>query len=513
MIRRRPVIAICGLACETSAFTPARTEAPAFHAQRGPDAVAIYDFLAPGTPLAAGADWHGALIGRALPGGMVTRAAYEELADEMIALLKEIVANHTLDGLWFDIHGAMVVEGLDDAEFDLLQRVRAVIGPDVFVSASMDLHGNVSRELVHQLDLVTCYRMAPHEDEYATKLRACQNLLNSLKGTRGTPQRPYKAWVPIPILLPGEQTSTRDEPAKSIYKAIPRVEVLPDIFDVGIWVGYAWADAPRNRAAVVVTGWGSEAVAAGAERLARKFWAARAEFHFVAPTGSLDECLDVAFAAKPMQRPYFVSDSGDNPTAGGSGDVTWGLTNLLKRKEIVDQTAGTVIYASIPGPEAVKAAVAAGVGSTVTVKAGAAVDDLHAGPITLTGEVFSVKHGDKHARTEVVLRVFGSVYVILTELRKPYHYERDFTELGLHPRQADVVLVKIGYLEPELYDMAADWMLALTPGGVDQDLKRLGHKRIRRPMFPFDKDFDEKPPNLSARLIPMSNEPLTGPDE
>ena len=156
-------------------------------------------------------------------------------------------------------------------------------------------------------------------------------------------------------------------------------------------------------------------------------------------------------------------------------------------------------------------AVEAGIGATVTVTAGADVDDLHAGPITMTGRVHSIKHGDKYAEIEVVLQV-GSVYAILTKLRKPYHLERDFTDLNLAPRKADIVIVKIGYLEPELYDMASDWMLALSPGAVDQDLERLGHHRIRRPMWPFDKTFSS-PPNLSARLIPVSNEPLDGPDE
>lgn len=111
----------------------------------------------------------------------------------------------------------------------------------------------------------------------------------------------------------------------------------------------------------------------------------------------------------------------------------------------------------------------------------------------------------------MVLRV-GSVYAILTELRKPYHHERDFTALNLKPRSADVVIVKIGYLEPELYDMAAGWMLALTPGGVDQNLQRLGHRRIRRPMWPFDRSFPTEP-DLTARFIPLSREPLAGPDE
>jgi microcystin degradation protein MlrC len=120
--------------------------------------------------------------------------------------------------------------------------------------------------------------------------------------------------------------------------------------------------------------------------------------------------------------------------------------------------------------------------------------------------VHAVKHGDRDAETEVVLQV-GSVFAILTTYRKPYHHEHDFTDLDLAPRDADVVIVKIGYLEPELFDMAADWMLALTPGGVDQDLERLGHHRIERPMFPYDRVFDAAP-DLGARVIPPSNEPL-----
>lgn len=505
----RPVIAIAGLACETSTFTPSRTDAAAFHPERGGQILARYPFLGPGTQLGTLASWRGILTGHALPGGVVTRVAFESLADEILSGLRDLVAAGTrVDGLWLDIHGAMCVEGMDDSEAELLRRVREVVGPDTLVSASMDLHGNVSRELVHGLDLVTCYRMAPHEDEMETKERACRNLVAWL-AQRSAPLRPFKAWVPVPILLPGEQTSTRDQPARRIYAAVPEVEAVDGVLDAAVWVGYAWADEPRNRAAVVVTGRDQDAAARGVERLARLFWDARAEFNFVAATGSFGDCLDAALASS--SRPYFISDSGDNPTAGGSGDVTWGLTQLLARPEFRDPSGPMVIYASIPGPGAIRTAVEAGVGATVTVTAGAEVDDIHAGPITMTGRVHSIKHGDKHAVVEVVLQV-GSVFAILTELRKPYHLERDFTELDLRPRAADIVIVKIGYLEPELYDMAAEWMLALTPGGVDQDLERLGHKRIRRPMWPFDKVFDMAP-DLSARLIPASNVPLDGPDE
>ena len=188
--------------------------------------------------------------------------------------------------------------------------------------------------------------------------------------------------------------------------------------------------------------------------------------------------------------------------------MTWGLTELLARPEFKDPDGPVVIYASVPGPQAVDDAVRVGLGATVTMTAGAAVDDRHAGPLTMTGVVHAIRHGDRDAETEVVLRV-GSVHAILTRLRKPYHHEHDFTDLNLDPRSAAIVVVKIGYLEPELYAMAADWLLALTPGGVDQDLTRLGHRRIRRPLFPFDPEMPD--PDLSARIIPMSYDPLDQP--
>ncbi|KAI0189844.1 MlrC C-terminus superfamily protein [Xylaria flabelliformis] len=497
----RPVIAIAGLACETSTFSASRTEAPAFHPRRGDEVVEKYPFIQPGSPLGEAVDWRGALVGHALPGGIVTREAFETLSAEILSRLKDITASVALDGMWFDIHGAMCVEGLDDAEYELLRRCRGVIGPDVLVSASMDLHGNVSQELAHQTDLITCYRTAPHVDVAETKERACRNLLDLINRRKnGKAFRPFKAWIPLPVLLPGEQTSTRDEPAAHIYAAVPVVEATEGVIDAAIWVGYAWADEPRNRAVVVVTGWDKEAISSGAEKLARTFWEAHKDFSFVAPTGTFSECLDTAL--KSDKRPYFISDSGDNPTAGGSGDVTWGLAQLLERPEFKEESEPVVIYASVPGLGAVEKAVNAGVGAVITVTAGAEVDDIHARPLTITGRVHSIKHGDRHAGIEAVLQV-GSIYAILTKLRKPYHLERDFTELNLDPRSADIVIVKIGYLELELYNMAEDWMLGLTPGGVDQDLIRLGHKRIIKPMWPFDRDFKE--PDLSSRIIGMSD--------
>ncbi|MDF2442427.1 MAG: hypothetical protein JWR01_630 [Subtercola sp.] len=484
-----PTIAIAGLAIESSAFSPARTDAAAFHPRRGTEVFDGYPFLAQGEPLREAANWLPALTGKALPGGILTESTFDELADEIVARLRAMPA---LDGLYFDIHGAMSVEGIDDPEAVLLSRIREVIGAEAVVSTSMDLHGNVSARLVELTDLITTDRTAPHEDTALTKERAVRNLVDLI--VSGAP-RPVKAWIPVPVLLPGEKASTRLEPAKGLYAQVAAAEALPGILDAALWVGYAWADEPRNRGAVVVTGADREAVASAAEHLACAFWNARAEFAFVAPTDTYAGALDAAL--KSPDRPFFISDSGDNPTAGGAGDVTWGLRELLARPEFRAADGPTVIYASVPSAAGVAAAVAAGVGAVVTVTVGAEVDARHAGPVTMRGEVYSIHHGDSDARVEVVIRT-GSVFVIVTERRKPYHHERDFTDLGLTPRAAHIVIVKIGYLEPELFDMASGWILALTPGGVDQDILRLGHRRLERPLYPFDPHMPD--PDLGARL-------------
>jgi microcystin degradation protein MlrC len=434
-------------------------------------------------------------LGKSLPGGAVTREAYESLVKKTLDSLKE---DGPYDGLVFDIHGAMSVVGLDDPEGDFITRIRKVVGKKTIISTSMDLHGNVSMRLAENTDLITCYRMAPHEDAVQTRERGVENLLRRIESGKGKPA--YKAWIPVPILLPGEKTSTRIEPGKSVYAAVEPAASQEGIVDAAIWIGYAWADEPRNHAAVMVTGDDKDKVTRTAEQLARGLWEARFKFEFVAPTAPLEECLDKALASD--KHPFFISDMGDNPTAGGAGDVAWTLTEILKRSEFKSPNGPSLIYASIPGPALVEKAIAAGVGGAVDGYAGAAVDSRYAPPVHIVGTVEAIQRGDKDAEVEVAVRV-GSAHVIITKKRKPYHLESDFTRLGLNPRKSDIVVVKIGYLQPELYDMQADWIMALTPGGVDQDLERLEYKRIMRPMFPLDRDM--KDPDLSARIVRSSD--------
>lgn len=491
-----PRVAICGLAIESSTFSPAQSTEESFRVRRGLEVFTYYPFLSADSIDRKRAEWFPALRGHAIPGGIVTREAYEKLVTETLDSLRK---NLPYDGIFLDIHGAMSVVGLDDPEGDFIVRIREVVGKETLISTSMDLHGSVTERLAKNTDLITCYRLAPHDDALESKQRALDNLLERLENGKGKPK--YKAWVPVPVLLPGEKTSTRIEPGKSLYAKVAPVANQEGVIDAAIWIGYAWADEPRNKAYVMVTGDDMEKVVEGAEYLAKSFWDVRNEFEFVAPVATLEESLNKAIASD--KHPFIISDTGDNPTAGGAGDVTWTITELLKRPEFKTEKGPSLIYASIPGPEFVERAKAAGVGNRVEGLAGAAIDSRFAPPIKLSGIVKAIVEGDSDAKTEVVVQV-GSVQVIVTTKRKPYHYEKDFTRLGLNPRETDIVVVKIGYLVPELYDMRADWLMALTPGGVDQDLERLGHKRIDRPMFPLDKEMAD--PDLSARLIPASDE-------
>ncbi len=489
-----PRIAIAGFAIESSTFSPAKTQEEAFHPRYKKNIFNMYPFLSENAELRSRANWIPTLRGHALPGGIVTKESYQSLLDKTLKLLKDSLP---YDGVFFDIHGAMSVEGLDDPEGDLIKKIRAVVGYETMISTSMDLHGNVSKVLAQNSDLITCYRMAPHEDAMDSKKRAAQNLVERLENGKGKPK--YKAWVKVPILLPGEKTSTRVEPGKSLYAKVNPLTEQAGVIDAAIWMGYPWADEPRNHGVVMAVGDDQEQVAKASEELANTFWDVRDKFEFVAPTTTLEESIQTAI--KSEDRPFFISDMGDNPTAGGAGDVTWTLREILNHPDFSKNKDLSIIYASIPGPELVEAAQAVGVGGKVSAKVGAAVDNRYAPPIELTGTVKAIKEGDKNAEVEVVVQV-NNVHVIVTKKRKPYHYEKDFTELELDPRTADIVFVKIGYLVPELYDIQKGWLMALTPGGVDQDLKRLEYKRIERPMFPVD-TFDEMP-DLSAQFIPLS---------
>jgi microcystin degradation protein MlrC len=468
-----------GIAIESSTFSPHPSTLSDFTILRGDEMLERYPFM-PGWCLNSRSDvtWLPCLHGRAIPGGPVTADAYAKMKSELLARIREALP---LDGFYLDIHGAMFVLGMLDAEADLARAIRALVGPKCLISTSMDLHGNVSAALVTEVDLLTAYRLAPHDDTLETRERACVNLLRCLdEGIR-----PQRAWARIPAILPGERTSTLVEPGRTVYARLSESDRVVGVLDASLWVGYVWADEPRSAATVVVSGTDPAAIQAEAQKIAQRYWDARHTFDFVAPAGSADWCLDqAAELGRRGEKAIFISDSGDNPTAGGVGDVPHLLERMLAHPAFGSGEL-SAIYASIPDAVAVETCKRAGVGGEVSVVLGGKMDAVHGQPLPFQGHVTALLAEDPVGGDIAAIRA-GGVHTIVTSRRKPYHYVRDMQALGLDPAEHHVTTVKIGYLVPDLRQTARHALLALTPGSVNQDIPSLTYVRVPRPIFPLD---------------------------
>ena len=308
-------VAIGGIATECCTFSPLLNQLDYFRVRRGDDLLAGYPFLQQWE-----ADYIPTIQARAIPGGSVAASAYQTLKNEFLDLLR---AAGPLDGLYLDMHGAMNVEGMDDAEGDWIAAAREIVGEDCLISASFDLHANISQREIDNLDMLTTFRTAPHVDVEETREKAFTMLMTCLR--EGI--RPQMAYIPVPVVLPGEKTSTEWEPGLSLYAPLPEIDQIPGLMDASVFVGYVWADEPRAHATIVVTGTDTDVIHQEAVKLAQAFWDIRQDFRFGVPAGEIDECIQWALAAP--EQPVFISDSGDNPTAGGVGDTPIFLERLL----------------------------------------------------------------------------------------------------------------------------------------------------------------------------------------
>ena len=459
-------IAFGGIHTESSTFNPVPTPFEAFRIRRG---AALrehesYSFLdeyeAEFLPL---------LHAAAIPGGPVPRDVYEALKGEFVTRL---MALGPVDGLYLDMHGAMNVSGLDDAEGDWITAARAVVGPDCLVAASYDLHGNVTERIADAIDIFSAFRTAPHIDRTETKMRACKILVDALNGG----YRPQVIWVPIPVVLPGEMTSTEDEPAKGLYALLPDIDAKDGVLEASLMVGYVWADEPRSQASAVLTGTDRAVLEHEALALAQRYWDARQDFGFGVRAGTLDECL--GWVDELADGPVVLSDSGDNPTGGGVGDTTFVLAELLRR-----DFQGAVVAGLADAP-ATAACYEAGEGAELGLTLGATLDPATSQPVKVQAKVVYLHPAETEGERQAVVRV-GGVTVVLTVLRRPFHYPEDVERLGIKPPETRLLVVKSGYLTAELTAAAAHTLLALTPGTVSQELRTLNYERQGK-RFPLE---------------------------
>ncbi|MBI2939568.1 MAG: M81 family metallopeptidase [Chloroflexi bacterium] len=460
-------IAVGGITHESSTFSPLPARLDDFDIRRGDDLLRAF-----GVAADARADLVPTLLAQAqLSGGQVERAAYLRLAGELIERLR---GAGPVDGVCLALHGSMEVEDIGKGEEDLLTAIRAVVGREMLIAVSLDLHANATPAMVALADVLTSYRTAPHRDARQTRQRALNLLVRCLQ--RGIRPAPYL--VKLPLVLQGEKAITDAEPMASLVRLVEEISQAPGMLDASVLVGFAWADVPYATTGVIAVAGGDAALARRqAERLAAAVWEARERFAFDVETGTLDHCIDIARAA--LEPTVFITDSGDNPTAGAPGDVPLFVERLLA-KDVPD-----AVCAAIPDPEAVAACREAGVGAMVTLMLGGKLDPVTSPPLELAGWVEHLSAHGAGADDLAVVRVRG-VRVILTARRRAFLAPEHFREAGIEPLEHKLVVVKQGYLFTALRRIAPRMLMALTPGLTDQVLERLPYRNLPRPVFPLD---------------------------
>lgn len=430
-------------------------------------------------------------VAMALPGGLVRKSAYSSIKRRF---LEELAGLLPLDGLCLELHGALEVEDVGDGERDFAQAIRGVIGDSALVAASLDLHGNLDPAISETIDILTAYRTAPHRDEVETRARALALLVGSLQAKR----RPVSAVVKLPLLLPGEWAMTDYQPARSLYERVQTLAHAPGILDASILIGCAWTDSPVTGASVVVVGEAERDIALhNALHLASSVWEKRREFSCPVECVGVDEA--VRRAARSSRTPVFISDSGDNVTAGAPGDSPVVLRQLLSSR-----VEGALV-AGLCDPVAVRRCVAAGIGSTVRLDLGASCDLGVGPPVRAEVKIERLASDPDRPEPTIALVRLGGVRVLVTSDRRPFPDRASIAfAAGCDPMAERIVVVKLGYLFPDLADTVPRAIIALSPGATSLRLDDLPYRALSRPIFPLDRQASWSPQPGSGAAVEVA---------
>ncbi|MCP4328113.1 MAG: M81 family metallopeptidase [Alphaproteobacteria bacterium] len=483
-------IAIGGFQHETNTFAPAKATFANFAA---PDAwpgltvgneiltaVAGINLPVAGAIDSLAADGHEIvpiLWCAAEPSAHVTEDAFERISE---MLLDGLIAQGPFDGIYLDLHGAMVTEHLEDGEGELLRRIRDVIGREVAVVASLDLHANISPAMVEGADFLSAYRSYPHIDMAATGARAAHALTRiSQDGTA-----PRAVLRQLPFLIPLVWQSTLDEPAKGIYETVAAIEADSDA-SLSFACGFPLADIPDCGPAVLAYDRDRSRAEAAAERLVALIDERRAEFagRSWSPAAAVAEALRRRATA---QKPVVIADTCDNAGAG----ATSGTVALLA--ELMRQQAAGAVFGLLCDPAAAAAAHAAGEGATIEIRLGSAslaLDDdavedsfrvarLGDGRFTGTGPFY---YGARMELGPMALFEHRSGVLIAVSSRKQQAADRAmFRHLGVEPDTAPILVLKSSvHYRADFEPIADSLLVANGPGAALIDLSNLSYRRLR----------------------------------
>lgn len=283
------------------------------------------------------------LFSRITPMGPITATAFEHLSDQMLNLLTQ---GGPWDGVLLALHGAAVSDEYPDADGEILRRVRQVLGPNVTVGLTLDMHANISPLMVRDADVVTVYQTNPHVDAREQALRAGRMVRDAIAGRL----HPRMALQMVPVAINILRQGTDDFPVRALLDAARAAERRPGVLSVSVVEGYPYADVPEMGMSVVVIADDDDALAGEvAAELAELAWQVRE--HAQGTAVSIEDALRQA--ARAERGPVVLLDTGDNVGAGSPGDSTY-LLAAAQRMAIPG------VFCSLYDPEAVRAAVQAG---------------------------------------------------------------------------------------------------------------------------------------------------------
>jgi microcystin degradation protein MlrC len=428
-----------------------------------------------------GVDLVHTLFSQATASGPASRPVFEAMLRE---LLDGIDRALPADGIVLTLHGAMVAEGYEDAEAEIVRAVRSLTGMDIPIAVTLDLHANTSRELIEQSTLVVGYDTYPHIDLADRSREAVRLLVQTIIGEI----TPTMAIARPPLLPVPQALFTARHPMNTLFDRAFALEADGTALSITIAGGFAYADTPRAGLSITaITDDDAEAARRFAAEIAALAWDLRGDMlvHNVAPAVAVAEAM-----AHPTG-PVVLVDVGDNIGGGTPGDGTVLFAELLRQ----GAQEATVVIAD---PESVEAALAAGVHGTFETSVGGKTDRHHGEPVPVSGRVTLITDGRWiHAGPEnagvpvtmgptAVVRVDG-VNLVLTSIKAAPGDLNQLRSVGIEPSRQEIIVVKAavrwrgGYGPITRHSIDVD-----TPGLGSADLSRFKFKHLRRPMFPLD---------------------------
>jgi microcystin degradation protein MlrC len=477
------------LATETNTFAPLPTGLAAFHeagyfpAGQHPDRMTF--FAGPLWAARQRAREQGwtlieGLVTGAQPGGTTTRHAYETLRDTLLADLRAALP---VDLVLLGLHGAMVADGYDDCEGDLLARVRAIVGSGVVVGAELDPHNHLSAAMVSQADLLIAFKQYPHTDVLERAFELVDLCAAQVAGT----VQPLAAVADCGMVA---ILHTTREPARGFVHRLQALEGHDGVLSISISHGFPWGDVADMGTRVLVY---TDARQSGAQangdrlalRLAAELVALREQLD--TPWLDIDAALDTALAAPPGL--VVIADSADNPGGGAAGDSTFILRRLIARG-FTNAALGPLW-----DPQAVRIAFDAGLGACLPLRLGGKVSPMSGDPIDLACRVkalvpamtMSGLAGTLVALGDCALVEAQGVEIVLISQRSQAMGTDVFTGLGCDLVHKRVVVVKSSqHFRAAFESLAALILYASAPGSVSSDLRSLPYIKVARPKWPLD---------------------------